>query len=388
MNEEFPMIVRSFRGRTTAEALAVVRRELGERALIIDTRTISEPGLLGRKVGVEVVAAADPDTARNETELATVGATARSNTVRSGGNRWGAQAAGLATPPADDTPPAEGLSVELAAIRRQLARLASGQAVPAGHLGEDLAAELEAGELPAELLAECDEAVQRAGERLDPTLRRDFLARLLGRHLRCPGALDWANTRSLLMVGPTGVGKTTTIAKLAGHLVLERRRRVALITIDTYRVGAADQLQAYADLLEMPFAIARTPAELGQAAERFADCDNLLIDTAGRSPADAARLHELRGFCRALPGMQVMLAIAATAGRAEFARIVERFSVLPLEHTVVTKLDELAAPGRLYGCLRRHALPLTYVTTGQEVPADFRPASAQEFAALAVRAAA
>jgi len=106
----------------------------------------------------------------------------------------------------------------------------------------------------------------------------------------------------------------------------------------------------------------------------------VLIDTAGRSPADTPRVHELKGFCRAAPGITVMLAAAATAGRAEFAAVVERFSILPLEHVVVTKLDECVAMGRLYGSLRRHRLPVCFVTTGQEVPHDIKPATAEMFA--------
>ncbi len=200
--------------------------------------------------------------------------------------------------------------------------------------------------------------------------------RLLARQLPCAGAIDWAACRRLMVVGPTGVGKTTTLAKLAGDLVLKQRRSVALVTIDTYRVGATDQLRAYADLLDVPLEVATSPAQLGAILRRFEHVDNVLIDTAGRSPADSARVQELKGFARAAPGVAVMLAAAATSGRAEFAAVVERFSVLPLAHTVITKLDECAAAGRLYGCLRRHRLPLNYVTAGQEVPEDIAPAVA------------
>ena len=169
--------------------------------------------------------------------------------------------------------------------------------------------------------------------------------------------------------------------------MLKQKRKVAMVTIDTYRVGATDQLKAYADLLDIPVEIAATPAQLAESLRRFSDADHVLIDTAGRSPADAARVHELKGFCRCAPGISVMLACAANAGRAEFAAVVERFSILPVEMAAVTKLDECAAPGRLYGCLRRHRLPVAVVTTGQEVPADIAPATAQDLAARVVESA-
>jgi flagellar biosynthesis protein FlhF len=377
------MIVRSYTGRTVPEALEKVRNDLGEGALIIETRAIREPGLLGRKTGYEVVAAHDdgvPAAApRGQAPRAPAEPTVQPWQAADLGT--GHQAASLARetgrgqPPADDL--RSGLEEELAAIRRQLARLASGQGTPIGHLGEELAAQLDEAELPNDIVAELDSALARAGDRLEAAKRRDFLTLLLARALPCAGAIDWRQCRRLMMVGPTGVGKTTTIAKLAGELVLKQQRRVALVTIDTYRVGATDQLRAFADLLDVPLEVATTPAQLGATLRKYESFDNVLIDTAGRSPADATRVNELKSFCRAAPGIAVMLAAAATSGRAEFAAVVERFSILPLEHAVITKLDECVAAGRLYGCLRRHRLPVNYLTTGQEVPDDIVPAVAE-----------
>lgn len=268
---------------------------------------------------------------------------------------------------------AHALEKELHAIRRQLARLASGQGTPSAHLGDDLLSALRDAELPDEIVAELDETVGKAGARLETHQRRSFIALLLGRAMPCAGAIDWSSCRRLLVVGPTGVGKTTTIAKLASDLVLRQRRRVALVTIDTYRIGATEQLRAYADLLGVPLLVASSPAQLTSLLATLSDMDNVLIDTAGRSPADTTRVHELKSYCRAAagsPGLSVMLCVAATSGAAEFAAVVERFSILPLEHGVVTKLDECVAGGRLYGCLRRHHLTINYLTTGQEVPDD------------------
>jgi flagellar biosynthesis protein FlhF len=391
------MIVKTYSGRTVAEALGKVRTALGDDALIIETRPVREPGLLGRRSGYEVVAASAPATvdapapaaaepgvrAWEPVEFGATPATAAANSgIASGQAKALARETGRYTRTARTASPAAlsaanaGVEDELAGIRAQLARLAQSQGAATPHLGAELRARCEDQELPPELVAELDAALEKAGERLDPARRGEFLVRLLARQLPCAGAIDWTACRRLMMVGPTGVGKTTTLAKLAGDLVLKQRRSVALVTIDTYRVGATDQLRAYADLLDVPLEVATSPAQLGAILRRFEHVDNVLIDTAGRSPADSARVQELKGFARAAPGVAVMLAAAATSGRAEFAAVVERFSVLPLAHTVITKLDECAAAGRLYGCLRRHRLPLNYVTAGQEVPEDIAPAVA------------
>lgn len=381
------MIVRSYTGRTVAEALSKVKNDLGDAALIIETRPVKTPGLFGVKAGYEVVAARD-DAATTAARRASAAAAAvpRAEAVARSAEAVLAreaaaerdQASGLRERQA--LAERERLDRELGLIRAQLARLATGGRAPTARLGA-WAEPLVAAELPEDLLAELDTALGAAGDRLDPSLTRDFLARWLARGLPV-APLAWDDVRCLMVVGPTGVGKTTTIAKIAGDLVLNRRRKVAIATIDTYRVGATDQLRAYADLLDVPLEIAQTPAQLGAVIQGFAGYDHVLIDTAGRSPADAARVHELKGFCRAAPTVgagrvAVMLAVAATCGRAEFAAVVERFSVLPLEHVAVTKLDECAAPGRLYGCLRRHQLAPAWFTTGQEVPNDIDVASAE-----------
>ena len=386
------MIVKSYSGRTMAEALGKVKNDLGDQALIIETRTVREPGLLGRKAGYEVVAAREDATAAPapaprlapEPQVRSWEAQDLAPRHQATSGQAAALAQRVAAPVRDEAPTPPGLEEELASIRRQLTRLAASQGTGVGHLGEDLARAFEDGEMPADIIAELDAACGKAGARLDEAKKPEFCGLLLERGLPNVTPLDLATCKRLMLVGATGVGKTTTIAKLAGDLVLNHKKKVALITIDTYRVGATDQLRAYADLLSIPLEVATTPAHLGRLLEQFSGYDHVLIDTAGRSPADATRVHELKGFCRAAPGISVMLAAAATNGRAEFAAVVERFSILPLEHVVITKLDECVAPGRLYGCLRRHRLPVGLVTTGQEVPDDIAPATAATFARRAV----
>jgi flagellar biosynthesis protein FlhF len=364
-----------------AEALAKVRNDFGDQALIIETRAVREPGLFGRKVGYEIVAASDAKGGKPARREDRSPSSNRFSSEDLSGSRARTQVDVLKrqtlTQVAGEESRSGHLENELAKIRSQIERLATGRNLPIQHLGADVTRALSESDLPDDIVLELDEALGKAGDRLEPARRQDFFARYLARALKCSGALDWDKCRILMMVGPTGVGKTTTIAKLASHLAITCRRKVALVTIDTYRVGATDQLRAYADLLDVPLEIAQAPAQLAVILQRYGEFDNVFIDTAGRSPSDSARVHELRGFCRCSPGINTMLAASATHGRAEFAAVIERFSILPLDHHVITKIDECVAAGRLYGCLRRHQLAANYFTNGQEVPKDIIEANPQ-----------
>lgn len=187
---------------------------------------------------------------------------------------------------------------------------------------------------------------------------------------------------TIALIGPTGVGKTTTIAKLAAAYRLRHRKRVGLITSDTYRIAAVDQLRTYANIIGVPLRVAGDPAEMAAACAELADADVLLIDTAGRSPSDAHRLGELRAFLTAARPHQTHLVLASNAGERSLDRTVERFAPLGPNLVIFTKLDEAANLGVLVNISRRINAKLSYVTGGQEVPDDIEPGRADRLARL------
>jgi flagellar biosynthesis protein FlhF len=178
------------------------------------------------------------------------------------------------------------------------------------------------------------------------------------------------------LVGPTGVGKTTTIAKLAAHYRLREQCRVGLITVDTYRIAAVEQLKTYAEIMDLPLEVVATPREMRAAVGRLADVDLVLIDTAGRSPRDAVRLNELRGLLAESQADEVHLVLSAVAGPDSIDIAAGAFSTVGVSALVLTKLDEAVSLDWLPVLLNRHRLPLSYTTNGQNVPDDIRPASA------------
>jgi len=183
-------------------------------------------------------------------------------------------------------------------------------------------------------------------------------------------------------VGPTGVGKTTTLAKLAAHFHLRFNKKITLVTIDTYRIGAIEQLKTYARILRLPFEIASDSQALQQIIDQHQNQDLLLIDTAGRNPYRGEQLEEMKVILAADPRVENHLVISATTKDADLSAIVQHFSVLPIRSYIFTKIDETVEYTPLFNQLVRFKRPLSYLTNGQKVPEDIELASKGRVASL------
>ncbi len=186
--------------------------------------------------------------------------------------------------------------------------------------------------------------------------------------------------RVIALVGPTGVGKTTTVAKLAATYKLRHQKRVGLITSDTYRIAAVEQLKTYAGIIGLPLKVANTPQEMAEAVESLRDCDIVVVDTAGRSQNDQRRLDELAEFAAAAAPDETHLVLSTTVGDNVLRKTAERFRALGPDRCILTKLDEAVTTGPIAGLCDRIGLPLSFVTVGQEVPDDLEPARADRLA--------
>jgi flagellar biosynthesis protein FlhF len=174
----------------------------------------------------------------------------------------------------------------------------------------------------------------------------------------------------IALIGPTGVGKTTTIAKLAANLCLRENRKVGLITIDTYRIAAVEQLKTYAVIIDVPLEVVFSPSQLKEAVRRMGDRDVILIDTAGRSQRDGAKINELRAYFRSVQPDEVHLVLAGTCGANVLGETIQRFRQLGVNRVIFTKLDEAIGFGVILACIQKAEAKLSYVTTGQDVPDD------------------
>lgn len=184
------------------------------------------------------------------------------------------------------------------------------------------------------------------------------------------------------LVGPTGVGKTTTIAKLAAYYVLREQKPVGLVTLDTYRIAAVEQLRTYARIIDVPLEVALSPGDLPAALERLSGCSVVFVDTAGRSQRDTMKMNDLKNFFLRRRPDEVHLVLAATVGSEAVEDIVERFSMYDPDRVLLTKLDELPSCGRLLEISRVAPQPVSYIATGQDVPDDIESARPERLAAL------
>jgi len=301
-----------------------------------------------------------------------------------------------------------GIEQELSAIRRMVAKvlessnqsalLASregGSAAPVGvgmtdallkHYLRLVEVEV-AGEIVEEVIGKVRDELT-PGELADEAIVRETVLRHLASMIPeagdvpAPERTDDGRPRTISLVGPTGVGKTTTVAKLAAAYKLRHGKSVGLIAGDTYRIGAVDQLRSYAEIINVPIRVTLTPAEMSDACRVLRRCDVILIDTAGRSHNDSRRLEELRALIEAAHPHETHLVLSSAADRGVLLRSAERFAVMRPNRVILTKLDEAANYGVLLTVARRIDAALSFVTTGQEVPDHIEPGQSERLARL------
>ena len=187
------------------------------------------------------------------------------------------------------------------------------------------------------------------------------------------------------LIGPTGVGKTTTLAKIAAKFVLEEGAKVALITADTYRISAVEQLKTYSDILGLPLEIVYNPQALQEAIEKHRDKQLILLDTAGRSQYNAYQMKELSELLNIDADIEKHLVMSATTKTSDGLELLDNFSLCKPDRVIFTKVDETKTHGIILNILHRRKAALSYLTNGQSVPDDIEPASIEKLADLLLR---
>jgi flagellar biosynthesis protein FlhF len=379
------MKIQRFKGRTAQEALEQARLALGPEALILQTRRVQASGLQGlvTRPQVEVLAAVDTPPSRpprneergtrNEergTRRESEPASAHSSSLvpRSSSADWQSELAALRE--------------EMASLRQLLSETGRSGDIRAPRPGAEYRAEAMGGESAA-----AEREAPRLLEPREPTRDRGPLAlEELAQRLRAglvtrPIEIRTGECTVVALVGPTGVGKTTTIAKLAAVASRVERKRVAFISADTYRIGAVEQLQTYAQLLEIPMSVAYCTEDVKAARERYVNYDLVLMDTVGRAPSNYQQLEELASLLDVARPNEVHLALDARGSYATQESVLRGFRSLRPTHLLLSKLDETPQLEDSLAAALEGGLPLSYVTTGQRVPEDLAAADGAQLAA-------
>ncbi|MGC3971164.1 MAG: flagellar biosynthesis protein FlhF [Pirellulales bacterium] len=410
------MEVKTYRAATMQEALAMVRSDLGPTAAVLHTREVGNSGMWKWLPGmrkIEVTAAlevnvpsrfANRKAAEQGLDL-TTSSMRPAAVVESAPRRAAAADVGEVTyEPSYGAAPgrraqfvehrsSSGASdevktqiSELQSLVEDLCRRSRGagqQDLPQSlfRLYTDLI-EAEVGDAVARDLVERLRRETDDHEREDSIMLRSRMARMIEADIAVAGPIrmETGRRRFVALVGPTGVGKTTTIAKLAANFRLREKRKVGLITVDTYRIAAVEQLRTYADIIDLPMHVVSTPREMRDAVNSLSSMDLVLLDTAGRSPHDDVKIQELKSFLTEASADEVHLVLSATAGASSLEKTARQFAAVGTTHLLLTKLDEAAGLGHLLPLLRDGRLPLSYLTDGQSVPDDISSADAARLA--------
>ncbi|MHB8126790.1 MAG: flagellar biosynthesis protein FlhF [Desulfitobacteriaceae bacterium] len=382
------MRVKRFVGQNVAETIGKVKKELGSEAVILQTRQFREGGFLGlfSKLKVEITAAIEDSpvvikkavqparTPNKDLSNVPVDLSLRSEKVPIAANRLPEKDSLL-------------LQQEIQDMKKMLEKMNK-------HM-EGLGGEKVIWPVPLQVWSEVlrerglnENLINRILRQIQQTLcEQEWYDQVKVRYrleeIICQLCINTSTIqpghdkpRIVALIGPTGVGKTTTIGKLAAGFSIVDKRKVALITADTYRVAAVEQLKTFGEIIGVSVEVAMTPSGLRNALHKHADKELIFIDTAGRSPHHDLHMSELRAFLdKANPDLTILV-MSATTQLSDQLRVFKRFEPFTT-HLIFTKLDETASAGSILNLLENTTLPTAYFTNGQNVPDDIEVATPQ-----------
>ncbi len=388
------MTLKTYQARTMSEVMDQIKRELGPEAVILKTRRFRKGGVFGMIGGSkvwEVQAAPDMNIPpRPVKRLAPPAAIAQAAT--SGGAELSEAELAIT---ANLTEPSGQVAARMNDIHRMVKTLlATKPRAKTANLPDELVLlrkqllEQDVAETIADqLIGELHRSMTNQ-QITDMSVLQGRLADMIADRISISSATVANRTGGphvVALIGPTGVGKTTTIAKIAANYRLRENKKVGLVTIDTYRIAAVDQLRTYAEIIEVPLQAVLTPGELHRSIRSMGDLDVVLIDTAGRSQNDEIRLGDLKKFIEAAGCNEVHLVLSAAANPRVAQAAVERFGPLGANRIIMTKLDEAETYGMILNIAAATSAALSYVTTGQDVPDDIARADANVLATSVVK---
>lgn len=372
------MKVKKFMAASMPDAMKQIRAELGKDAVILNSRVVYTGGVLGffKKRNIEVMAAADSNQEIEQKPAVKPAAIpAASNHFK--GNTEDSQFPGSGT--------SDELIREISSLKQMMSSLAGGKQISTVYP--------EAIRKVMQLLneQEIDNSIQ--DQVLQVLLEKWYLG---GAKAKAAEVEAWLQEELIKQIedipfsgisftkkyinvaGPTGVGKTTTLAKMAAECVIKHKKKAAFITADTYRIAAIDQLKTYAGILDIPLEVCYTIDDFRQAAEKLKEYDLVLIDTAGRNFRNRQYVEDLKNVIDFEKDMETFLVLSLTGKQKDMEDIYNQFSIIDIDKLIFTKADETSTYGAMYNIIHKYKKGTAYITNGQDVPDDILMAGPED----------
>ncbi|PKG24922.1 flagellar biosynthesis protein FlhF [Niallia nealsonii] len=377
------MKIKKFIATSMPEAMKQVREQLGSEAVILHSKVIYTGGFLGvfKKRNIEVLAAIDPETKQEKIQKKTdkINSLPHSHFVaKSNDSKENRVHSSVEKP--------DQVLKQLNELSRVVKEISEKNA--ANHL-----------HIPSVVLEEINVLEK---QEIDKEIRETILANVMEKWYAEGGNKTAAEVkiwiRDMLLeklspysfgdityskkyvnvIGPTGVGKTTTLAKMAAELILKHQKKIGFITTDTYRIAAIEQLKTYANILNVPLEVCYNLEDFENATKKLAMCDIILIDTAGRNFRNQKYVEDLQKVVDYKREMETLLVLSLTAKQRDMEVIYQQFSTIRIDHFIFTKIDETSAIGSMLNLIMKYKKGVAYITTGQSVPEDMLVAAPHE----------
>ena len=374
------MKIKKYLVKDVREAMRMIKEELGDDAIILNTKKVKKGGFLGigAKTYFEVTAVVEDE--KREEKKRTPTPPKREDIYKLQEilmrNRY--------QNPAPQPSVSSNLEEEINRIKDMISELkgmvfAGKNEIPPGV--RTVASGMRKQGIDEEIVSKVVEYLRITYGDVDPS-SREFKAKLAEYLVPFVKTEEVDLSGKIVFVGPTGVGKTTTLAKLAAKLKLELKKKVAILTLDTYRIAAADQLKTYASIMDIPIRVAYTPQEAGMALSAMVDYDVILMDTAGRSQKNDLQMGELKLIVDSVKPDRVFLVLSMNYRLVDIKDMIRKFKAVEPTHVILTKLDETSAYGHFVNVPLHSDLPIAFVTNGQRVPEDIFVANSVELARM------
>ncbi|KIO61826.1 flagellar biosynthesis protein FlhF [Caldifermentibacillus hisashii] len=368
------MKVKKYIASNMPEAMKKIRKDLGKEAVILNSKIIYTGGFFGlfRKKNIEVIAALDNDMVQpSQIEKIDFSRVETNSEMKQ---------KDMQSPQPVQNKTGENKEMILKEIHdvKQLIKQITSQGhsssvhipSPYREIYQKLLSQNISETILQQLTEDIYEHYYSKKEQVDKDNAYDFIVQSLVEYIKPLEFGAALQKKYIALIGPTGVGKTTTLAKIASIKSIEQKKKVAFITTDTYRIAAVEQLKTYAKILNVPIEVCYNLNDFKQAVEKFTAFDHVFIDTAGRNFRNKKHIEDLKKTIDFHTEMETYLVFSLTAKEEDLEMIYQQFSNIPIDKLIFTKLDETSCCGSLLNLSYKYHKPIAFITTGQDVPDD------------------